>query len=60
MQSNVTLNRELSLTWKPVLFSGFSSDFAGGDGGILQDQYLQSAWKDNSNILVTKRYLLCP
>ncbi|KAL2089559.1 hypothetical protein ACEWY4_014247 [Coilia grayii] len=27
------------------------SEFAEGDGGILQDQYLQSAWKNNSNIL---------
>ncbi|XP_076134231.1 histone H2A deubiquitinase MYSM1 [Alosa pseudoharengus] len=29
------------------------SDIAGGDGAtaILQDQYLQSAWKDNSSIL---------
>ncbi|XP_012691590.1 histone H2A deubiquitinase MYSM1 [Clupea harengus] len=33
---------------------GTLSDFAGdggGDGGILQDQYLQSAWKNNSSVL---------
>ncbi|XP_063056870.1 histone H2A deubiquitinase MYSM1 [Engraulis encrasicolus] len=32
-------------------YDGNVCEFAEGDGGMLQDQYLQSAWKDTSSIL---------